>query len=78
MIIEGTKEANRTRKLLTSEPSTPVINEEPISNGKEVALGFSTGKLGVADWGESKEIWLITSLSRRVSDGNRRTISLKI
>jgi len=46
----------RTRKLLTSDPSTPVINDAPIGYGKLVALGFSTGVLVASGFGEPNEI----------------------
>ena len=64
------------RKLLTSEPSTPVTNEDPMEYGKLVALGFLTLTFDVG-CGASKDIWVIGSWSRTPSEVNLRQTSLK-
>lgn len=63
---------DRKRKLLTIEPSTPVTNEAPISDGNLVAVGrLIEAEDVVDDCGTSKEIWAIGSWSRTCNDENR-------
>jgi hypothetical protein len=59
------------------EPSTPVTNEAPISNGNFVAMGRLIEVEDDVDvCGTSKDIWAIGSWSRTCNDENRCAMTL--
>lgn len=71
-----TNSSYRERKLLIMVPSTPVMNEGPIGNGKDVADGRCGSDLDEEATGMSKEIFVIATWSRTSSIGNLLVISL--
>jgi len=75
--IHAKSPTHRIRNLLTTDPSTPVINDGHISDGNVVGMGLSGADADVDAGDVSNEIVARASLSSISNDVNRRAISLR-
>ena len=70
------EETYRIRKVLTTDPSTPVTKDGPISHGNVVDVGLITSAWETDGCGTSKEIWVMASWSSTSNEVNLRHNSL--